>query len=159
MRNSIYAAFTAPDKSDFDLYSAPERLKKWVPFIRVADFQRYPAGKIAETLAAQGVKASPDDVRGILAAYKGKRNNPPIADQLDSVAADIDALKARGMSEHRICFWLAIYRGIAAHQCQLNTWARIRRNKATGAASPPKVTQFAAHCDVFRHLSKYRARC
>lgn len=130
MRNSIYNAFSLPEKSNFAAYSPPERLKKWVPFIRVADFQRYPAGKIAETLSAQGVKASPDDVRRILAAHKGKRNNPPIADQLDNVAADIDALKARGLSEHRICLWLAIHRGIAAHQCQLNTWARIRRSKA-----------------------------
>jgi hypothetical protein len=127
MRNSIDAVFSMPDKSDFVAYSPPAHLKKWVPFIRVADFQRYPAGKIAETLSAQGVKASPDDVRSILAAYKGKRNNPPIADQLDRAAADIAALKARGLSEHRICFWLAINRGMAIHQCQLNTWARIRR--------------------------------
>lgn len=127
MTRDLSAAFSVPRNSDFDPYSVPERLKKWVPFIRVADFQRYPAGKIAETLSAQGVKASPDDVRSILAAYKGKRNNPPIHDQLDSVAADIAALKARGLSEHRICFWLAINRGMAIHQCQLNTWARIRR--------------------------------
>lgn len=130
MRDSISNAFSVPNNSDFAVYSPPERLKKWVPFIRVADFQRYPAGKIAETLSAQGVKATPEDVRDILTAYKGKRQAVPVAQQLDSAAADIAALKARGLSEHRICFWLAIHRGIAAHQCQLNTWARIRRNKA-----------------------------
>lgn len=130
MTRNLSAAFSVPNNSDFAVYSPPERLKKWVPFIRVADFQRYPAGKIAETLAAQGVKVSPDDVRSILAAYKGKRHAVPVATQLDSAAADIDALKARGLSEHRICFWLAIHRGIAAHQCQLNTWARVRRSKA-----------------------------
>lgn len=123
MTRDLSAAIAAPAAP----YAVPERLAGWIPFIRVADSQRYPAGKIAETLAAQGVKASPDDVRSILAAYKGKRNAVPIAQQLDSVAADIDALKERGLSEHRICLWLAIHRGIAAHQCQLNTWARIRR--------------------------------
>lgn len=127
MTRDLSAAFAVPAAPDFAPYSPPERLKKWVPFIRVADFQRYPAGKIAEALAAQGVKASPDDVRHILAAHKGKRHAVPIAAQLDSAAADIDALKKRGLSEHRICLWLAIRRGIAAHQCQLNTWARIRR--------------------------------
>lgn len=130
MTRDLSAAFSVPRNSDFDLYSVPERLKKWVPFIRVADFQRYPAGKIAEALSAQGIKASSDDVRHILAAHKGKRNAVPVSAQLDNVAADIDALKARGLSEHRICLWLAIHRGIAAHQCQLNTWSRIRRNKA-----------------------------
>lgn len=130
MRDSISNAFSTSDRPDFAVYSPPERLKKWVPFIRVADFQRYPAGKIAETLSAQGVKATPEDVRDILTAYKGKRHAVPVATQLDSAAADIDALKARGLSENRICLWLAIHRGIAAHQCQLNTWARIRRNKA-----------------------------
>lgn len=126
MTRDLSAAIAAP-AAPAAPYAVPERLAGWIPFIRVADFQRYPAGKIAETLSAQGVKASPDDVRRILAAHKGKRNNPPIADQLDNVAADIDALKERGLSEHRICLWLAIHRGIAAHQCQLNTWARIRR--------------------------------
>lgn len=135
MTRDLSAAFSVPRNSDFAVYSPPERLKKWVPFIRVADFQRYPAGKIAEALAAQGVKASPDDVRSILAAYKGKRNNPPIHDQLNRAAADIDALKARGLSEHRICFWLAIHRGIAVHQCQLNTWARIRRARAANCGT------------------------
>ena len=130
MRDSIYKAFSMPANSDFAVYSPPTRLKKWVPFIRVADFQKYTASKIAEALAAQGIKASPDDVRHILAAHKGKRNAVPVDAQLDSAAADIDALKARGLSEHRICFWLAINRGMAIHQCQLNTWARIRRNKA-----------------------------
>lgn len=130
MTRDLSAAFSVPRNSDFDLYSVPERLKKWVPFIRVADFQRYPAGKIAEALSAQGVKTSPDDVRHILTAYKGKRHAVPVAAQLDNVAADIDALKERGLSEHRICLWLAINRGMVIHQCQLNTWARIRRNKA-----------------------------
>lgn len=123
MTRDLSAAIAAPAAP----YVVPARLAGWIPFIRVADFQKYPAGKIAEALAAQGVKASPDDVRSILAAYKGKRNNPPVADQLNRAAADIDALKARGLSEHRVCLWLAIHRGIAAHQCQLNTWARIRR--------------------------------
>lgn len=135
MTRDLSAAFSVPDISDFVAYSPPERLKKWVPFIRVADFQRYPAGKIAETLSAQGVKASPDDVRSILAAYKGKRQAVPIAEQLDSVAADIDALKARGLSEHRICLWLAIHRGMAIHQCQLNTWTRIRRARAANCGT------------------------
>lgn len=135
MTRDLSAAFSVPDISDFVAYSPPERLKKWVPFIRVADFQRYPAGKIAETLAAQGVKASPDDVRHILTAYKGKRHAVPVDAQLDSVAADIDALKARGLSEHRICLWLAIHRGMAIHQCQLNTWTRIRRARAANCGT------------------------
>lgn len=123
MTRDLSAAIAAPAAP----YVVPARLAGWIPFIRVADFQKYPAGKIAETLSAQGVKASPDDVRHILTAYKGKRHAVPVATQLDSVATDIDALKERGLSEHRICLWLAIHRGIAAHQCQLNTWARIRR--------------------------------
>lgn len=131
MTRDLSAAIAAPAAP----YVVPARLAGWIPFIRVADFQKYPAGKIAETLSAQGVKASSDDVRGILAAYKGKRNNPPVADQLNRAAADIDALKARGLSEHRICFWLAIHRGIAVHQCQLNTWARIRRARAANCGT------------------------
>lgn len=130
MSDAISSVFSLSEKSNFTAYSPPERLKKWVPFIRVADFQRYSAGRIAEALSAQGVKASPDEVRAILAAVKGQRSNPPVSEQLNSAAADIDALKARGLSEHRICLWLAIHRGIAAHQCQLNTWSRVRRNKA-----------------------------
>lgn len=126
MTRDLLAVITTPAAP----YVVPARLAGWIPFIRVADFQRYPAGKIAEALAAQGVKASPDAVRHILAAHKGKRNAVPVDAQLDSVAADIAALKARGLSEHRICLWLAVHRGIAAHQCQINTWARIRRNKA-----------------------------
>ncbi len=126
MTRDLSAAIAAPAAP----YVVPARLAGWIPFIRVADFQKYPAGKIAEALAAQGVKATPEDIRGILAAYKGKRNAVPVDAQLDSAAADIDALKARGLSEHRICFWLAINRGMAIHQCQINTWARIRRNKA-----------------------------
>jgi hypothetical protein len=126
MTRDLSAVITTPAAP----YVVPARLAGWIPFIRVADFQKYPAGKIAETLAAQGVKASPDDVRSILAAYKGKRHAVPVAEQLDSAAADIAALKARGLSEHRICFWLAINRGMAIHQCQLNTWTRTRRNKA-----------------------------
>lgn len=127
MTDVISSVFSLPEKSNFTAYSPPERLKKWVPFIRVADFQRYPASRIAEALAAQGVKVSPDEVRDILAAVKGQRSNPPVPEQLNSAAADIDALKARGVSEQRICLWLAIHRGIAAHQCQINQWARTRR--------------------------------
>lgn len=131
MTRDLSAAIAAPAAP----YAVPEHLAGWIPFIRVADFQRYPAGKIADALAAQGVKASPDDVRHILTAYKGKRHAVPVDAQLDSVAADIDALKARGLSEHRICLWLAINRGIAAHQCQLNTWTRIRRARAANCGT------------------------
>ena len=134
MTRDLSAAIAAP-AAPAAPYAVPERLAGWIPFIRVADSQRYPAGKIAEALSAQGVKASPDDVRHILTAYKGKRHAVPVATQLDSAAADIDALKARGLSEHRICLWLAIHRGIAAHQCQLNTWTRIRRARAANCGT------------------------
>jgi len=126
MSRDLSAAFAV---ADFAPYSPPPRLARWIPFMRVADFQRHSAGRIADALSAQGVKASPDEVRAILAAVKGQRSNPPVPEQLNSAAADIDALKARGVSEQRICLWLAIHRGIAAHQCQLNTWSRVRRNK------------------------------
>ena len=86
MTRDLSAAIAAP-AAPAAPYAVPERLAGWIPFIRVADSQRYPAGKIAEALSAQGVKASPDDVRHILTAYKGKRHAVPVATQLDSAAA------------------------------------------------------------------------
>ena len=126
MKNPLEIAFSA----DFNSYSPPKHLIKWVPFIRAAHFQGYPAIKIAATLQAQGITAAPDDVESILQHYHRRRHAVPINDQLDSAAADIDALRSRGMSEHQVCLWLAINRDMAVHQCQLNTWARARRNKA-----------------------------
>ena len=120
MPDIIESAFSAP-------YSPPRRLIKWAPFIRVAHFQGYTAARTAAALLAQGIAASPDEVEAIVRHYHRQRNNPPISAQLDSAAVDIAALRERGLSEHQVCLWLAINRGIAAHQCQLNTWTRGRK--------------------------------
>jgi len=130
MSNSpIDRAFAMPKHADFAPYVVPPRLVKWAPFIRAARFQRYTFARIAATLQAQGVTASADDVEALVRHYHRQRSNPPIKAQLDSAAADIDALRERGVSEHQVCFWLAINRGLAVHQCQINEWARIRRNQ------------------------------
>ena len=129
MKNSLDAAFNALPSAP---YAAPKHLIPWIPFIRVAKWQGWLAQDIALALVRQlpGAAITAAQVVDIVASQHGRRHHRPINDLLDQHAADIDRHAAAGVSEQRICLWLAVNHGLAVHQCQLNAWRRARRSDA-----------------------------
>lgn len=128
MSNLAAILDTLPERAPVAPYVVPKNLIPWVAFIRVCGFQGRPAGDIAAALQAQGVPTTAADVQAVIVHHKGRRHPRPVKELLDVCRTDIDKLRAAGVSESRVCLWLAIHRGLAVHQCQLNEWARMRRS-------------------------------